>query len=458
MSLRGRLAALILVLCTAGMWSGQAVRAEQEASKTRVTLTLAEGQLLARKALRAGNASLAARVTEQILTVTPDDTQVLMLHAAALTRAGRPAEAAEPARRAFRLAEGRETRFEASYLTAEAMAGAGRLTAAKLWLRRADWYSPGEEETDLLRRAYRTVSARSPLRFDLALQAGPSDNVNGGSLHDRFVWFGIAFPVTQALPGWTAGGTARVTYRLPGSTPTLERQLSASYTHRSVWFSDAARVANPTANARDFTYDELSVGGALGYLRADGGLSLRSSLQIGKRWQGGRHLGDVQRLDLGLLASVGPRAQLGVDLGLEGAQYPANPRSDTVTTTLTGIARMALPKAGVATFRLGYRVMDAKAIGVAYRGPILGLEWEPPAWVDGVRLTAYGGAELRDYWKTSGFDADLLLRGSVTASFERFSIAGIAPTVTLSANRWISDVVVRDRRDLGISIGFASTF
>jgi len=455
MSLRGWLATVGLALCLSVPWGEQGASAEDS---QHLTLTLPQARTLARRLLEEGNAQLSANVSAQILAAEPNDLASLLLRSAALTRSGRATDGLEPARHAFRLARVREARFEAAYLTAEAMAGAGRMTAAKLWLRRAEWFSPGEAESALLERAYRAVSAQSPLRFDLSLQAGPSDNVNGGSLHDRFVWFGIAFPISQALPGWTAGGTARLTYRLPGSTPAVERQLTASYTHRSVWFSAEAKARNPAADARDFSYDEVSVGGAVGRTRADGGLSLRASLQLGQRWQGGRTLGDVQRMDFGLLARTGKRSQAGINLGVEAAQYPATPRSNTLMTTLTGSVRVALAKAGLATFRLGYRVTDAEAIGVAYRGPTVSAEWEPPEWLEGVSLGAFAGAEVRDYWKTPSLDADVLLRGSVTASFERFSVMGVAPTVTLSANRSISDVVVRDRRDIGVSIGFASTF
>lgn len=455
MSLRGWLAAISVALCAAVSSGGHQAWAE---GGQRMSLPLSEARALARRALESGNTSLAANISGQILSAVPDDPAALLLRSAALTRSGRADEGLEPARRAFRLARAPEAKFEAAYLTAEAMAGDGRPIAAKLWLRRAELYSPGKAETALLARAYRAVSDRAPLRFDLSLQAGPSDNVNGGSLHDSFTWLGIAFPIPQALPGWTAGGTARLTYRLPGSTPTLERRVMTSYTHRSVWFTDEAKALNPAANARDFSYDELMLGGAVTKVRPDGAMSLRASLQLGQRWQGGEELGTVQRLDLGVLAQSGARSQLGLDLGIEATQYPATPRSDTVTTSLTGSWKFGFPTGGITTFRLGYRVANAEAIGVAYRGPSVSAEWEPPPWVEGVTLSAFAGAETRDYWKTPDLDADILLRGSVSASFERFSVMGVAPTMTLSANRSMSDIVVRDRRDLGVSFGFASTF
>ncbi|GAB1362454.1 hypothetical protein MASR1M32_16900 [Rhodobacter sp.] len=128
----------LLVLAGALAMSGAAPVEAQTEEQVYVSTDIAGARDMARNALSIGRPDQAVLVARQILAVVPDDPAAYLLLAAGLTRTGQAKDAIPAARKGFRLAEGKEQRFEGAYLTAEAFAAAGRPWASKLWLRRAD--------------------------------------------------------------------------------------------------------------------------------------------------------------------------------------------------------------------------------------------------------------------------------------------------------------------------------
>jgi hypothetical protein len=423
------------------------------AEKVTVHTDLAGAQEMARTALHSGRPDVTILIARQILSVIPDDAASHMLLAAALTRVGDPKAAVPVAKAGFRLAQVPEARFEGAYLTAEALAAAGKNWEAKLWLRRADLYAPSPEAEAVLAQAYGVVAQRSRLTFGVTLFGGPSENVNGGSLHESFVFMGIPLPIPQALPGFVAGGSLSLRYALP-----KDASLSVSWAHRSVFLGSRAAAIDPSARGEDFRQDELGFGLEKLWASEDQRTMFRLGGSIGRRWAAGETSSDVARIDAGVYRAVSDALGVSVQVGLEAADVPGSSRTDTMVWSAGLGIRHVGANLGEVSVSLGAKTVDADAPGIAWRGPMLSMGWVPPIESDVIGLALSAAVEARDYWKTSGYDMDLKLGLSATAELKSLEVMGFNPTVTVTAGRTKSDLAPRDTRDLGISFGIESSF
>ncbi len=442
-------------LATGGFGDPSAALAQPAAAaaEVKVETDLAGAKDLARRALKAGQPDLAVRIARQILAVFPQDAEANLLLAAALTRAGHPAEAAAAARSGYRLAEGKAARFEGAYLAAEALALSGHPWAAKFWLRKADLHAPSPAHEAMLARAYAGLSSRSRLSFGLALFGGPSDNVNGGSLHDTFWFAGIPIPITEALPGTLLGTQASLAYAL---SPRSQARLT--WAHGEVFLGQRARDRDPEARGSDYRRDEVTLGLSHVWQDDTGRLALLTSASIGRRWTGGEHSADLARATVELRHGVNDRWSLSGTLDAQSVHVPFNPVADSVTLRATFSSSSLLPRVGGVTFALGAVEVKSDAAGIAWRGPALALGWRPPAKDGRIGLNFDLEAERRDYWMTPSFDPDVWVSFSATAEIPSLEVMGFQPEVTLQAARTWSEVVTRDTRDLGISFGLHSSF
>lgn len=409
---------------------------------------------MARRALQIGRADVSVSISRQILQAVPTSVSAHLLLAAGLTRTGAADEAVPAARAGFRLASTREERFEAAYLTAEALAASGRIWASKVWLRRADLYAPSAAHEAVLGQAYRTVSAQSRIGFALSLFGGPSDNVNGGSLHDTFwLWGVIAIPIAEALPGHVAGVSAQLSYRL-----SERMQARVNWSHAEVFLSDRARAIDPTARAADFRKDELSLGLDHVWQDAEGRLALLSSASIARRWTGGDVDADAVGVSVEVRRAMSTDWTLSAEVSLEAVDIPGATDIDSLTGQLTLSTSYRSDTLGATTFSLGLTDVASDAAGVAWRGPSMAVTWRPPIRSEHFGLILDLRAEEREYWRTPAVSPDLKLGVSLTADLPSLEVMGFNPTVTLSGTRTRSDVVVRDTQELGVSFGIASTF
>lgn len=408
---------------------------------------------LARRALAAGRPDLAVEIARQILAQAPGDAGAHLLLAAGLTRAGVPGQAVPVARRGFRLADSRARRFEAAWLIAEAQALAGRPLAAKVWLRRADGLAPGPEAQAVVATAWRNVSAQSRLTLDLQLFAGPSENVNGGSLHDTWWYMGIPLPVTEALPGTVWGGALQA-----GLALTPRTSLSVLAVQREVTLDARARARDPSARGRDYRKQELSFGLTHVWQAGDGVTAAILTARAGRRWTGGTVSADLARLGLELRRAMGEDWSLTGRLSVEQSRIPDRPAAGSIARRASLAASHGSAVWGGVTLELGAAEVDSAAAGLAWAGPVLSLGWRPVLPTDRIGLDIDLDLERRDYLRTPGLEPDLWAALSVTAELPGLATMGFNPTVTLSAERTKSDVVVRDSRDLGISFGLASRF
>lgn len=426
----------------------------QSAEEAHVSTDLAGALEMARRGLAIGRPDVTISIARQILAVVQDDPAAHLLLAAGLTRAGQAGEAVPVARKGFRLAETKETRFEAAYLTAEALSVAGRPWAAKLWLRRADLYAPTAQHEAVLGEAYRNVSSQSRLGFALSFYGGPSENVNGGSLHDTFwLWGVIAIPITEALPGQIYGISTQVTY---GVTDGLRAR--ATWSHGEVVLGDRARAINPDARGSDFRQDELSFGLDHVWQDAEGRFALVSSGSIGRRWSGGQVNADFARGSLELRRAMREDWTLSGRLSLEAVDIPDFSDVDSLTTRLNISTSHRAESFGAFTLGVGVVDVASDAAGLAWQGPSVAVTWRPPIRSDAFGLTFELAAEQRDYWRTPAVPDDVWVGLSLTAELPALEVMGFNPSITVSGARTRSDVVVRDTEDLGISFGISSQF
>lgn len=421
--------------------------------QAQVATTLQGALELARKALAGGEPALAADIARQILAQSPDAPEAHLILTAALSRMGQPVVALDHGKRGFRLAESKEARFEAAFLTAEAYALAGRPWASKFWLRRADLFVPSPEHGQLLAHAYGAVAQQSRLSFGLQVFAGPSENVNGGSLHDYFYYYGVPIEIEKALPGMVWGGAVQLGYSL---SPVGQMRLVLA--QREVSLGSRARAIDPAARARDFRQTELNLGYSHFWQGAGGDLSALADVSAGRRWRTGRVSSDQLRGRLKLMGRMNEEWMLGAELTLERVDLRGSSRSDTDTARFALSSSHLVPHLGAVTLSAGVVEVAAAAPGVAWRGPELGLAWRPDLQSQHLDLTLDLQLGTRDYWKSDGFDPDRRGALSLTADLKSLKTMGFNPTVTFSAERVKSDLVVRDSREIGVSFGLSSSF
>ncbi len=410
---------------------------------------------MARKALAIGKSDLAARIALQILHQDPRQAEASLVLAAAQSRLGNAPEAAGAGRLAYRLSQSGDARFEAAFLTASALAAQDRPSWAKWWLRRAHDHIQSESDARLLRRAFSNLDHRTPAKLTLQFSGGPTNNANGGSLHDTFWLDGIIpIPITQALPGFAAQGQAKLSYRLSeGARHSLS--IFGAFSGRMVWLNDQARTLDPTARNRDFASVGLDLG--LSYRRAlSDGLALAIEGQIGHQWYGQGRSSNRQQLKFALDKALQGDRLLSVALTAAAAQRPDAPSSDTLSLAVEAEHWMPLGN-GAVSARLGYARVMADARGVAWRGPSAGANWQVPPVLGGVDLGLFGALQVKDFWKTAS-QADLSVELGASARLKRLSVMGFAPTLSLSTSRNFSDVVVRDTADTNLSLGLSSVF
>lgn len=411
-------------------------------------------RVMARRALDVGNPGLAAKIAAELLVANPADVPALLLLTAGLSRSGQAAEAVGYGRRAFALADTPAQRFEAAFLTAEALSLADRPAVAKLWLRRADQFSPGAQQDAILRDAYRKLDARTPLRLSFAFGAGPSNNVNGGSLHDTFWWSGIPFAIDEALPGFAASGQAKLTWRLPAG----ENRAATVYVlagHREVWLAERALEIDPDAKGSDYNSDALDFGATFS-AKVAADLIWSAEVRAGRRWYGSGLESSGQKVSFGLAKSLADNRSLSLELAAEATQYPTRPVADQLKLSAEAEYWQPLGRGAVA-LSLGYADVGSDAAGVAWRGASAGVQWRPAPLAKGVGLTVFGTVQVKDYWKTAD-DADLGLDLGASAKFSELSMMGFAPTATVTASRNYSDLATRDTFDMSVAVGIASTF
>lgn len=196
---------------------------------------------------------------------------------------GRQYEAAfELSQRAYGGTENNIIKFEAAFVAVQANVAQGRLTAAQLWLRRADQVAPNDRAKAIVARTYRQVARANPLNVQLQFNAAQSDNVNNGYDSDYFTG-GISSD--EALDGTEAEFGANLTYRL-SENRTERINATARFFQRRVWLSEEAKLSDDAQPNSSYEYSLATVGIQFNQLIwPDLGVS-GGAINFGKSWYG----------------------------------------------------------------------------------------------------------------------------------------------------------------------------
>lgn len=424
------------------------------AENLNLTVEPAEARAMATRALHMGRPDLAAGIAAQILAQAPGDAEARLVLAAAQAQMGQAKAAETSARAAYQATDDADLRFQAAYLTASSLSAQDRLAGAKFWLRRADGASQSAADSADLRRAYQGLDRRMPLRWSVSFSGGPSDNVNGGSLHDTFWVWGLPVPIAEALPGFSLQAQVKANWRLR-ETQTSQLMLTAAASSRQVRLSDRAYALEPSARNSDYESQGLDLGLAYRWKVSDV-QSFGLEAQIGHRWLADGRSSDSQKLKFSTDRALAEGRFLAVDVTAVTSQnnYSATRQSMSLGTN----AALTLPLGqGAVTALVGYDAVMSEAKGVAWRGPKISVEYAPPALPGEVRLSLFGEVQVKDYWKTAA-DADIATAVGASARFDALSVMGFAPTLSVTASRSMSDVVVRDTAETAVSLGLQSKF
>jgi hypothetical protein len=423
-----------------------------------VDLTPQEARLHALRAVQAGQMDAARRLSLALLQQDPDDMTALMVMAMAGAKTGYTKLAIIAGKRAYRQAEHKGQKFEAAYLTAAAMDKAKRPLATKLWLRRAAEVAPSDASRDLAKRSFVSVARSSPLTLNLDFGIGPSDNVNGGSLSDVMWIIGLPFAITDALPGgvWHVGVSGD--YRLHESA-TSQTLATFALRQSGVWLSQEAKRRQPTAKASDFAQTAARIG-VTHRMRPwdDRPVTLEFGLSAGQSWAAKQAASRDVALRLRAGWSLSDQTLISGEIMANTAQNLRDGRRDATslsfgTSLVHQTAAMGRVSMGVTLGQIdsAARDLDRRSLGlsVGWR-PI----WHPAGTVTDLQL----GAQVKDFPKMIGLDPEVEVTAGASMTFTKIDYMGFAPKLTLEASRNWSDFIPRDRRDVKLGIGIASTF
>lgn len=458
MSLRRGALLWLVLAATLGLSLGSGVSSDLKAEPAELhfEMPLVEARKFAQVALGRNKFALAAKISRQILAVQPQDSGAQLVLIAALSRGGQPEEAEAVGKAAFATAKTQTVRFQAAFLTAEALSKQDKVTAAKWWLRRAANSGSDNQDRTMLRQAFQGLDARAPLRLDLSVAGGPSNNVNGGSLHDEFLLWGYyPIPIDQALAGYTTSETAKLSYRITQNSR-LSLSGYASVSDQQVWLTSASKALAPNAKGSDFSSHGVNFG-VKGSWIAKPDLMLSFLGQAGKRHYGNGQNSKNQLLDFKLLKALKSKAVVGLEFSTAASQDPQRAGANTLRYAVDASFSQPVKMDSIIT-HIGGSVTASEAAGLAYRAGSLGVNYQKGVPIKGISVSAFGEIELRDYWKAPASKLDMRVQAGISGELSRFSVYGYVPRVTLSATRSMSEFVTRDTSNVSVAFELNSSF
>lgn len=436
-----------------------------------LNLTPDEALMTARAAYLAGEVEAANRIAHALVTVTPEDARVQLLLAATEPKMGRPQAGLLAGRKAWRLARAqdlpRDLRYEIARNTAKAALDAGHPIGAQLWLRRSLDVAPDGASFDQSGRDLALVRDRNPWRLSFDLEAGPSDNLNGGSESS-------VFQIGDFILGSLSNGSQALAGQRISARLTAERALPASGRGQTVLTFGAEVVRNLIAassrdeagnmTSRDLDRSRLTFG-----LRRDSRFGaaerpLSYGVEIGHNWAGGQALGPT--LGFSVQAMLAGNQASAVWLGgtAERSWEAGDPRGNDLYSLTLSVTRNLGPKASAALTVTAEAARSA-FINSTYDAARISLDIDPGWRLGPASVTLGANAGLRDYDAFSiGFAnvtdgrTDRSYGVSMDFSFDDWTALGFAPVLSLRHGKTESNISRYDSVTTGVSIGISSVF
>lgn len=426
-------------------------------------LTPDQMRIMAQDALNQNRSRLALAVAEALLQRDPDDGFALIIKSRAARNLGKNDMAVDAARKAWRLAQSDSDRYASALVMAQALSSSGRRTQAQFWLRRAAHFAPSKKAELLAARDFRYVRSRNPWTTRLSFGVTPSSNINNGSKSDTMVIGGLPFELNgaaRALSGLEYSYAASTRYRRPVA-PGVELQFGAAAEGKSYSLSDDAKRQAPDLAASDLAYyaGQLSMGAVVQGDRP--GRPLEANLTVGRNFYGGDHLSDYARADLVKTLRLDAKNRLRFSLGLE-EQW----RKDAAiydSTALSGQAewRSTRGNGDLMFLSVGLRDTRSDAGSVAHDARILAGAYYFAKPVLGAQFGLSAAFETRDYegalFGGSPREDEKITLGA-SMFLPEYSYYGFAPEIGLTMMKNRSNKSLYESEDIGLSIGFRSSF
>ncbi len=448
--------ALLLALTASLAGPGSAQQGEQ------VLLDVAAARLLGRQAMAEGRYDILRQVGVGLLARDAADPEAWLFIALSETAAQNERGAVQAARRAYRGAETPVLRFQAARVAALAQTRRDRHVSAEWWLRRAAQAAPDAAARAQAARDFRFVRARNPWDTKIGFSITPTNNINNGTFNDTVELAGLPFvvsPDAQALSGTQISTSVSTRYRLR-ERPRAATDVTALIYAEGYVLSDETEREAPMVSAGDYSYVALEAGVTHRWVPEGRRLPVSLSFQLGQSWYGGEGYATYGRLTLGQSLPLGAQTTLGGRLSYELQERNATDR--TVDIFGVGVQlghRLAGGDRLLGT--LDWRGSDGGTSTTTYdeyRGRV---SYRFGAPVQGAQLSLSAGLTWRDF-PVSSLDPDGRqdLTSTLTASavLTQVDYLGFSPTVDLRWRRTGSNIEFYETEELGLTLGFTSTF
>ncbi|SDI68598.1 surface lipoprotein assembly modifier [Lutimaribacter saemankumensis] len=439
----------------------------QGAQASTVEMTPDELRGIALQSLEQGRPDQAAVMAEALRARDGGDVDALLIGARAYRDLGQLENARRWARAAWRHSDTAQERHASALVMAQALASSDLRIPAQLWLRRAIEHAPDEASRARAARDFKYVRSRTPLSFQIIAGISPNSNVNNGSTTGESTFFD---PFTRQFVEVELGGAAlalsgveqnigfALRYRF-GETPMRATDVTLAYDYRTYKLSDAAKALAPGVKGSDFRTSIISGGLTQRWRLPDRSGEVTLGAHLGTMDYGGQHYADFGSVKLGATRVMSPTLRLGGTLSSELTRGPRAPHADAGRLDL--FLQQALAEGGVLTWRLELGDSRSDSSNADYSEIGMGVSFAPPNPFWGVDLDYGLSLRMRDY-DTSPFSADGRQDQSaiahVTATFREVDFYGFVPTVTLRAERNLSNIGLYESDRIATEFGVRSAF
>lgn len=432
-------------------------------------ISLAQGHVMARQALMAGDFGFAMDLALALLDADPEDADALAILASGLIRVGDYPAAQSTARRAYRHADAGLQSYEAARIAALAAKLDNRLTLSQLWLRRAANHAEFPNLAAQTAQDYRQVAAQNPLWFRANVSVRQSDNVNGGSdtalnVIDGVPWVGTLSAEAQALSGTVASTQVSARYRLDQSSEHMT-SLTGQLLTQNVFLSNEAQASAPTLTNADLSSYSLTAG--IEHREKWGDITATTHAQVGQVWSADTKSYDLVRLGTGLSYGLNDSAALSATLNHE-MRFDQTGRGNDDEVMTVGASVVALARDGSAEGRwslgISHSATQSPIASRANTASTLYASFAPNMQGKPVQLQASIGRSVTrfdDYTLQpvfSGERRDDTTFAMIEAAFPNMTYAGFMPVISLRSVQTDSNISRFTRSETGIEIGYRSSF
>ncbi len=435
-------------------------------------LTPDEALMTARAAYLAGEVAAARHIARALAEAQPDNPWVHLVLSASEVRLGRPEAGLKAGRLAWRLTvPGKNTRplrYEIARNTAKAALESGRPMLAQYWLRRSLDVAPDAAAFSASGRDLEVVRARTPLRLSFEMEAGPSDNLNGGA--DSSVFrigdhvLGTLSNGAEAVSGSRASLAIRAERALPGSDRAQTVLTFSGETLRN-HIDAASRAKAGRMTSRDLDSSSLSFGLRRDMRLGEKGLPLSLSVEVAQHWAGGPVLGPSLAFAAQGAVWQGRAATVWLGGSVERAWDGANPAGqDHYALNLVGERAFGQTRASVALTLESARSDHANT---TYDAARLSVQLAPDWKIGGASVSLGANLGMRDYDEFTLIGGAVAVTGgrqdqsvglSMDLSFDNLGVMGFAPVLSLRHGQTQSNVSRYETGTSGVSLGISSVF